>query len=464
MASPHAAAPLLLAQAQVGAVRLGIPADSVVQAIRLSGPAALLPRRAGALRGVAEHDGMLVPVVDLARWVDVGTPPSGHQNGTARILVLRERGRVVGLQVDVLDGLVEVPPQAVHRLHHDEDPEEVFQSAVRVPQGGILSLLEVGRLADLAASWHAAGGPEQAEAPAHQGNASAADNTPDASAQDYALLELDGVRLAVAASTLVEVVAMPALEVLAGGVGGWCIWRGRHLAVLAQDALPALPPAHAAPLLAVIEHGGLALGLPTRAVLGLQPLSTAGRLESDGHGAPVAAMHDGEGELLLLDSAALFARSPEALLSIPPAGAAASAARRDGRVNEGACIVFEAGALFAVAIDTVEQILPLAPAAAPGAAGATMAWRDATIALVDLRPADACAVAPTAGHVLVALEGAAPVAYIVTRVDVLVPSGSARLYRMGAGDDAVEFITTEGAQGQASYRIVALGQLPAPPR
>ena len=61
-----------LAVATIGAVNVGIDVDAVRQAIPLSGALSALPRRQGALCGVAEHLGQLVPVVDLARWVDIG--------------------------------------------------------------------------------------------------------------------------------------------------------------------------------------------------------------------------------------------------------------------------------------------------------------------------------------------------------------------------------------------------------
>ena len=72
-ATPHAAG-LRLAQARIGAVDLGIPVQAVVQAIPLPDTPAFLPRRQGALRGVVEHLGTLVPVVDLARWSTPGPP------------------------------------------------------------------------------------------------------------------------------------------------------------------------------------------------------------------------------------------------------------------------------------------------------------------------------------------------------------------------------------------------------
>jgi hypothetical protein len=306
----------------------------------------------------------------------------------------------------------------------------------------ILSVLDVDRLATLAASWHVDDAQEPLpEAPARQ---------LEQATRDYALLQLDGVRLGIAAADLVEVMPMPALERFGGSIdSAWCLWRGRHLPVLASSALPGLPDADTAPLLAVVEHGGLALGLPLRAALALQAFG-AGCGEA---GALTATVYDEDDkELRLLDTAALFARFPEALLSkeAPVAGMGPRATRDSGIVNDSAYIVFEAGQLAATPIAAVEQILPLAP----GVPGTTMPWHGAAIALVDLRP-PAQAGAP--GHVLVVSNGAQPAAFVVTRVELLVPSGSGRLYRLGARPGReLDFITVDAIEGQVSYRIVDL--------
>ena len=80
-----------------------------------------------------------------------------------------------------------------------------------------------------------------------------------------------------------------------------------------------------------------------------------------------------------------------------------------------------------------------------------MPWNGAALPLVDLRPAQQ---AGAAGHVLIAAGDARPVGYIVARVELLIPAGSARLYRVGA----VDFITVDAGEGAASYRVVDLAQ------
>lgn len=438
---------LHVAEATIGAVRLGIPAAAVVQAIPAPQRTTLLPRRQGALSGIVEHAGALVPVVDLGRWVDVGNAPAA---GTPpQILVLRAGACLLGLRVDAVGGIIEAAPGAVTRLYRDDDPEEVFHSALRGPEGAILGLLDVERLAVLAAAWSDAAGLATGAAVAAVPASAAAD-----ALQPYALLRADGTRLGVPAADLAEVVAMPPLERIGGGAlggGAYCMWRGRHLSVLAgADFLPAglaSQEAGAAPLLAVLEHGGLALGVPVHAALQLAGFDPALAVPADPD--CIAAAFDADGPVHLLDTARLFARCPEAGLSRPEDDA--PAARQDGLAthNDVAYIVFEADGMEAVPIDGVEQVAALA-APAP----ATLEWQGRAIPVADLRgTAD-----PEAGaHLMVVRDRDRHLACVVTRVHVLIPPGGGRLYRMGGkGGQPLEFITTGSGAEQASYRTVDL--------
>nr|WP_314545893.1 chemotaxis protein CheW [uncultured Massilia sp.] len=443
---------LHVAEATIGAVRLGIPAAAVVQAIPAPERTTLLPRRQGALSGIVDHAGALVPVVDLGRWVDVGNAPAAGPR--PQILVLRAGACLLGLRVDAVGGIIEAAPGAVTRLYRDDDPDEVFHSALRGPEGAILGLLDVERLAMLAAAWSDAAGlaTGAAGAPVSESDEAAA------ALQPYALLRADGTRLGVPAGDLAEVVPMPPLERIGGGMkGAYCTWRGRHLSVLASaDFLPAglasqelqeSQKTGAAPLLAVLEHGGLALGVPVHAALQLASFDPALAVPAEPD--CFAAAFDADGPVHLLDTARLFARRPDAGLSRPED--AAPAARQDGLAahNEVAYIVFEADGMQAVPIDGVEQVAALA-APAP----ATLEWQGRAIPVADLRgTAD-----PEAGaHLMVVRDGDRHLACVVTRVHVLIPPRGGRLYRMGGkGGQPLEFITTGSGPEQASYRTVDL--------
>jgi chemotaxis signal transduction protein len=411
-----------LAEVRIDAVDVGIAAASVVQALPLPDALAAPPRRNGALAGVIDHGGVLVPVVDLARWVGTRERQDGQDGHSARILVLRDGARLLGLRVSAVGGLVDVAPDGITRLHHDDDADEVFHSVARSPETGrVLNVLDVGRLVALACAWNggAALATEVAAPPAAHDR------------RTYAVLDAGTVRVGVPAAVLAEVIAMPVRSAI--GDGAWCTWRGRHLAIVPPAAVDQGLTEDGADLLAVLEHDGLALGVPVRATLHLADF------------VPAATVYDDDGaEVRLIDVAALFARRPEAGLS-RSVQAAAPAPASSGKPNDTAYVVFDADGLAATPLDALERVLPLVDIP-----GATMRWGDAAIAVVDLRrPGHAPA---EEGQVLIVRAGERRVACVVARVHVMIPAGGGQLYRLGAG----AFITTDDGHERASYRTVDL--------
>ncbi|MCC2973620.1 chemotaxis protein CheW [Massilia sp. IC2-476] len=437
-----------LAEARIGMVSLGVPIEHVVQAIAPPANVPLLPRRQGALWGVVEHLGSPVPVVELGRWVDVGAGPESGDD--ARILILREGPRTIGLRVDAVGGMVDVAAHSVTRLHHDDDPDEVFQS-VAPGAGKVLSVLEVGRLADLAAAWTAC-------QPETSGDAAPASTTPaDAPSSDttdaYAVLQVGAARLALPSGSLAEVIPMPALSSFGVGIEAkYCLWRNRHLPVLATGVLQDIAFDATAGLLAVIEHEGLALGLPVDAALELRSFGGPGLAMPDGCTAKVL---DAQGNAVyLLDTATLFARVPEATLSMRADDAAAAAPSAGGRVaTTEAYIVFEASGHAATPISAVQQVLD---ARADTAASASIEWNGGVILVIDLR-AGSQAEQPAHGVVLVVQGPRGAVGFLVTRVHTMVPAAAGSLYQVGT----VAFIHSSNGSEQASYRIVDLARLAA---
>jgi len=433
---------LTLARIRIGEVGIGIRIEAVLQALPLPETFSRLPLRTHALLGMVDHDGMAVPVVDLARWLDVGAAPAGT---VPQLLLLRDGDRTVGLRVDALEELVEVEAAALQRLHHGDDPDDVFHSAVQAGDGVLLSLLEVTRLADLAQCWSTA--PTAATAAAPTGPPA----TDTLQRTCYALLDTGHGLIGVPPAALAEVLALPALTHI--GSSAWCHWHDSQLALIASTALFQAPGVDTrvatAPLLAVLQQADLALGVPVQAVL---------RLEEFGPGVPST---DGVGEnvidasgatVLLVDVTRLLARHPEAALArgdnvTATASASASAS------NAEAYIVFDAAGLQALPLAAIEQIVPL-----DVPLGSTMAWQGAAIPLIDLRGE-----APDAdgadGTVLVAQGAHGLAGHIVHRVQSLIPAGAGRMFNMGA--NGTEFITTDDGGQQATYRIATLSALHA---
>jgi chemotaxis signal transduction protein len=441
--SATSSARLTLARIRIGEVGIGIRIEAVLQALPLPETFSRLPLRTHALLGMVDHDGMAVPVVDLARWLDVGAAPAG---AVPQLLLLRDGERTVGLRVDALEELVEVEAAALQRLHHGDDPDDVFHSAAPSGNGVLLSLLEVTRLADLALCWSTTPTAAAAAAP------------PVAETLQrtcYALLDTGHGLIGVPPAALAEVLALPPLTHI--GSSAWCRWHDSQLALIASAALFQAPGVDtrvaAAPLLAVLQHADLALGVPVQAVL---------RLEEFGPGVPST---DGVGEnvidasgdtVLLVDVTRLLARHPEAALARGDsvmAAASASTSTSTGTSNDEAYVVFDAAGLQALPLAAIEQIVPLDVPLGP-----TMAWQGAAIPLIDLRGE-----APDAdgadGTVLVAQGAQGLAGHIVRRVQSLIPAGAGRMFNMGANGTA--FITTDDGGQEATYRIATLSALQA---
>jgi len=435
-------APLTLARIRIGEVGIGVRIEAVLQALPLPENFSRLPLRTHALLGMVDHDGMAVPVVDLARWLDVGAAPAG---AVPQLLLLRDGDRTVGLRVDALEKLVEVEAAALQRLHHGDDPDDVFHSAVPVGNGVLLSLLEVTRLTDLALCWST----DPAATTAAESAAPPAADTLQRTC--YALLDTGHGLIGVPPAALAEVLALPALTHI--GSSAWCRWHDSQLALIASAALFQAPGVDtrvaAAPLLAVLQQADLTLGVPVQGVL---------RLEEFGPGVPST---DGVGEnvidasgatVLLVDVARLLARHPEAALArgdCVTSTASTITSTSAGTSNAEAYVVFDAAGLQALPLAAIEQIVPLdAPL------GTTMAWHGAAIPLIDLR-GDAPGTDGADGTVLVAQGTQGLAGHVVRRVQSLIPAGAGRMFNMGA--NGTEFIMTDDGGQEATYRIAALG-------
>jgi chemotaxis signal transduction protein len=434
MTLAHAPAALRrLALVTIGSVSVGIDVACVVQALPLPPVLAPLPRRRGALAGVVECAGVLVPVADLARWVETGPPAA--DSAARRILVLQEGGRTIGLLADGVAGFANVPPAGVARLHHDDDPDEVFQACVQVPETGtVVSILEVGRLVALACAWHDAPQPVAA-APAV-----AVQEGPDTML--CAVLQVGMALLALPATLLAAVTARPAVERIGMGGSAFCRWNDRHVPVVAVGA--AAPDTQA--LLAILEHDGALLGIGIDAALDMRALSPPAP------DAALATIYNDAGQAIdFIDVPALFGRHPEAALSVlPAAGAIPEGARA---ANDQAQLVFDAGGTMATPLDAVEQVLPFD--GNDDVAPPTMSWRGRAIAVRDLRQVRG------SGAVLVLRHGAGHVACVVERVRSMVPPGGGQVYTMappGQGSAAC-FITVAAEGRTVSYRIVDLAEL-----
>ena len=454
-ASTPAPGAVRLAVAAVGAVNIGVAIDAVLQAIPAKGALTALPRRQGALCGVAEHAGRLVPVVDLARWVELGAPQAG-EDVAERVMMLSDGRRTIGLKVDSIRGLTDVAPQALSQVHHDDDGEEVFHTVVKsADMGLVLSILDVGRLIALASAWH-----ESREELDAQAAPAAHRLRPEDETVLSALLAVGDVRVALPAAELAEVVPLP--ELLAIGTAGsnrYCKWRDRTIPVINVGALLGQPDTGQAGLLAIVQRDGLTLGLLVREAIELRPLTIAGAdVRDDGIAATI--FEEGAGEVRVIDTGLLFARTPEA--NISKSGAPAQDKREAQRANTSAYIVFQTDQACAASIDAMEEILPLRAEHldGPERLAANIEWRGQAVRLVDLRTGPEPSPARPSARIIVVKGTNGYAGYVVRHVLLLIPPHTGWLYRMAlAGAGPVEFITTGEGSDQVSYRTVDLANM-----
>lgn len=453
---------------RIGAAHIAAPVDAVRQAVPIAAAAAILPRRAGAIHSVIRYRDSVVPVIDLGRWVTLGEGSEMGEVGDApqrkRALILQSAARSIAVAVDEIEGVVDLPPDTIHRLCHDDAPEEVF-SCVATPRNSetILSVLDVERLMQLSATWSATAGLDEDH---HGTDAAQATAAGDTRRVKVAVAAVHGFRIGIDAGDIGEVRAMPPLDTLgASSTVALCRWRGRHVPVidLAHTfSEPGRPGARA--LLAVLERDGRALGIALDEVRRIQDLDLASgnaSLLAQLHPAILGVSNDEDAApIRILDTAALMAMYPETGISLVESTQQGAGART-GQANPGAYVVFQAGTPLAAPIEGIEEVLssPTELTTRATSAGhiASFAWRERQVDVLDLRsgPSEAAA-----GKLLVARIDGQPRAFLVDAIQALVPPNSATMMRVSlAGSAPFDMITTGQGDEQASYRVINLRAL-----
>lgn len=418
-AAPAAAAMHSLVLARIGSLCLAVPAAWVAGAHASRDPLAVVPRRQGAIAGLLPTPQGTVPVVDLGRWVPLppGRPAAdaSAEAVTAALpcyLILRQERQRLALRVDELLGLRRVPSARLQRLHHRDDPEELFDAVLSLddaPESTSACVLEPRRLMDLLALWS---DDTAAHEPPHQGAATGATDT--APAARLAVVRSAGRRLAVDLRDVAELLPMPDLTTrLPPGAPstGFTRWRGAALPVLSAAWLHATDDTPAGPLALVLcDESGRAVALPVDALLGT--LAAPARLVSP-QGTAAAwwrgGWADDEGQVDVLDVPALLEALPESALARHHRQATSAQVR----CNDRPYFVIQAGRTVALPID---DVLAIVDTATLPPEQDTLAWRGRQLPLRG--PAGANHLAA----VLVAADE--PVALRIVRLVGLVPAGT----------------------------------------
>ena len=468
---------LTLALFTLGELRFGVASQWLSQALAWPRDMSPLPRRQGALVGVFAHRGQMVPVVDMRRWLPW---PGAEAAQPRQVMVLRSGPQLLGLAVDAVQGLRRVLSQHVHRLHHDEDAEELFHSAAMlvgegdvapepVPPGQAptalsrtVGVLDVPALMHLARAWSEAGALEPQTAaglwtPAGEGSAPAT-----ASGHLHAVLRVGGRRIAVSTEQLRALEPMPALQQVFGRhprLLGVARWRGHDMAVLRafvpDEAACASGDQAAGLLLAVLETGGRHVGLVVDAAESVMPLDPAGPM-----------LLPGGDNLLRIDAQALLLEYAMPAAGCAPAGTTAQAeAQAAAEPLAVAHVVVLAGQPWAMDIGHIEGIreMPdgLEPVVCPHPAFlGHVFWKDGAVPLFDLRLLTGLPATPPGPgrRVVYARHGGQVLGLLVEQLLMLLPAHAAtRSWAQGRGAERGQMITTRHALGdEASARSFAL--------
>ena len=454
---------------RVGGCDIAIPIEQVRQALPLP-PQGLtvLPRRSGALLGVADVDGMAVPIVALERWLPL--PTADECAAVPRLLVLHCAGALVGVRVDAVLGVKAVAAHNIRRMHHAPDDNEWFESVVPASAGTpTLCILEVARLMRLAQAWAAAAELEPAVA---LNTVAPAALQPGCAPQRFALFRIGQERWAVPVAAVQQVVPLPATELALGpNERAWAIgqWQGRKLPLVDISEGRQASDRQSAPWMALLCQGPLVLGLAVSAceqLLDLAPGAVA--CTPDDPLLAGVALWPGLGKLQVLDVDKLFGLTPGAAIS-RMALAAPDASRGAGALEATEPVpylVFDADQRYASPVEGIVGVVELPTQARDDlrqSRRAVLAWRGQTIRVISL-PAIARS-APPPDPLLAVLvqapgDSAAPIGIAIRSLCDWLPAHSARRsgMRMGAMGE-LGLINAKGALNHANLVVVDLAQM-----
>ena len=459
---------------RVGACHIAIPIDQVHQALPLP-PQGLtaLPRRAGALLGLADVAGAAVPIVALERWLPLET--HADQAGVPRLVVLQHAGARVGVRVDAVLGVKAVAAGDIRRVHQAADDNELFDAVVPAPTGEpTLCILEAARLMRLSQAWCEAAELAQ-PGPADTGALNHAHDRaqrPEGHTVRHAVFLIGTAQWAAPVAAIERVVPVPAIELaLSPTQRSWAIsqWQGRKLPLVdISEGRQASDP-QAAPWTVLLCHGPLVLGLTVAACQQFVDVApdVVAHTPDDALMAGVALL-PGLGKLQILDVAKLFAMTPEASISrqSPASAVSAGDTSRTDSAEPLPYLVFDADQRYASPVRGIVGVVELPPAAREDlrqGRRAVLAWRGRTVQVVNLP-----AIARSAGQsdpllvVLVQTPGStdAPIGIAIRSLSDWLPAHSARRSGMSMGAmGEMGLINARGAVDHANLVEVDLAQM-----
>jgi purine-binding chemotaxis protein CheW len=128
---------------RLGETLFGVDILQMLRIVRLA-PITRVPRAPHFLEGVINHEGQVVPVVDLHKRLAL---PAADYGDKARILIVEVESQAIGMLADQAVGIARLPPAAIQPA-----PEMVAQvngvylAGVAQHQGRLVVLLDLRRV------------------------------------------------------------------------------------------------------------------------------------------------------------------------------------------------------------------------------------------------------------------------------------------------------------------------------
>ncbi len=467
-----------VAVAHLAGQRLAVRVQEVQQGLPCPLTLIPVPRRDGAVIGAISHQGQVVPVTDLRRWLpwpQGDTPPT-------QLLVLRSGDACTALLVDGVDGVSRA--RQFIRLHQEDNELDVFHTVAHLPPtsedlpGQVCPLLDVGALLTLTATWASTADTDAMPATAIAQPAMPGTNAGTA-AQPMAMLRIGRQLVAVPVANLVVVDRFPPVTLVMANspiLGVACI-RGRNVPVCRPAAVMDIADEPNYPWLAVLTHDDHWIGLPVTAfehmqaidLAQLRPHSAAGF--SDDACILGLATVPGHGPVLVPDVGRLAIRFP---LGGPDNDSAPASPVTTARVQQQreAFAILESGHAWALPLRLMESALPLpadiewlsAPASASAApkeqvpAVARLRHRDDLLLIWDARqltqaPADT----PAPDKLVIVTSDERRFGILVNELRQIVPPHRGELFslRRSPGHHH-QFLTVAHGQDRKSFQILDL--------
>jgi len=469
----------LIASCRLDGIVFAVSANHLLGAVRYVDALTPLPRRQGAVAGVIRYREHAIALLDLRLWLpwassgEAASAPSG-----ALALVLQLGSRHVAVQIDQIEGLTSVASSQIQRVHQQDNEEDVFHTVLSIParapeaEQKTIPLLDVAALMRLSAVWS----ESIAQIASVTAGTHAGTEHTEAVAKkiQMALVTIGEQKLAISIDAIRSVEPLPALKPLPGAPAllGYVHLHERDVPVMDAAALLQSDIGATTPLMVLLLHEDLWVGLPVTAIDALQAVDLAQLRPHEQAGYPASLLMTGvlslpvHGAVLVPDIAAITSQYPLGTRRDAKLPTLLSANNKTS-LQEQAYIVVEAGYTWALPMDvmaavaflddSVEWLESSDTTCAAGLVG-RIRYKQQTIALWDLQLlTGGSAQSSTARKVVIVSSADRLQALLVNELRQLLPAHSCDIVTLQSNKEgAIDLLRTKLIDAGKNYRILKL--------